>query len=265
MDIKIGEIPEWNLMKNGFNLQEERKHLDELFKEKIISKQEYSNGTKLLENLTPLKSIQARKQLRFGILRWTPKDVLKGHLKLRNKKVISLYEAFETSGITKVDVISWSNNKYNEFSNIILWNNYTKQQNPIESIRENIVEYLHDKNYLKVLKRIFSLSKLLEDSVTEEKCISILNSEIGYLYTIVADLEVLAEMKKIVSKIEKKNIEYEMQTLTDRVAKAYFDGNKRPKRASFSLLPKLYSILQYETYKIMKQESLLPVKNIYLP
>jgi hypothetical protein len=56
-----------------------------------------------------------------------------------------------------------------------------------------------------------------------------------------------------------------MGTLRDKIAKAYFDGNKRAKRASFSLLPKLSSILQNETRKVMMSASLLPIADSYLP
>jgi hypothetical protein len=276
LDIKIGEIQDWNLLLNtriednsivNYNRKKELEHLELLRYQKIITEKEYIASKKLLPiHITPIKLIEAKKELRFGILRWTPKEILRGYKILRNNKEITLEEAIKNTGITKVDVISWTNNKYNEFSNIILWKEFSQTPEPIQSLKENILLYLDDKNYFKVLKRIYALSKLLNDTKTEELCISILNSEIGFLYTIVADFEIMEQLrKKTLTKQERQNLKYELGMMTDKIAKVYFPGNKRPKRTSFSLLPKLYTILQEETRKVMIDSSLLPIPHSYLP
>lgn len=276
LDIKIGEVQDWNLLLKpsiegdgivGYQRKKELEHLSMLRNSDVITEKEYTTAKKLLPlHMTPLKLIEARKELRFGLLRWTPIEVLKGYKMMRNGKRITLQQAVESTGITKIDLISWINNKYNEFSNVIIWNGFTEIANPIESIKENVLLYLDEKNYFKLLKRVYSLAKLTDDTDVQERCLTILNSEIGFLYTIVADLEILEQVKtENLTKSEKRKVKQELGELTDKIAKVYFPGNKRAKRATFSLLPKLYSILQDETRKAMDGASLLPIPDTYLP
>lgn len=262
VDIKIGDIPEWNLLKGSkYSRSEELKHLGLLYDTGIISEKEYKHAKKLLSRtMSDVKMMEAKKELRFGVLRWTPKDVFKGYLKLRNGETISLVEAFKTSGITKVDVIAFVNGKYADFSNILLWKGYSEMDEPIQSLKQNVIYYVKDGNYWKALKRIFSLAKGIDDEDIQQMCLEVLNSKLGYLATIISDMEVLESLKqRNLTKKEKQNIKAELGAITDRLAKVYIDGFKRPKKTSFSLLPKLQAILQHETKLAMEEIGLLPI------
>jgi hypothetical protein len=276
IDIKIGEVDEWMLLQgvdvdNGkvvnYSRKQELAHLDELVKNGVVTPKEEKQAKKLLRrSLTPSQFLEAKRELRFGLLRWTPKDVLKGYLKLRNGNTISLYDALASSGITKVDVISFVNGKYHEFSNIIIWEGHTRLDEIADSIRLSVIEYMNEGNYWKVLKRIFSLSKLVGDSKTENKALDILNSKLGYLYTIISDLEIMESLRERgLSRKEKQNIKHQLDILTDRLAKVYEDGFKRVKKTSLALIPRLFGILQEETRKVMEASSLLPIPDAYLP
>lgn len=259
-DIKIGEIPNWNLVtSNKYVRKDEIKHLELLLDEGIIDSHEYKEAKKLLpRHMTPLKLIEARKELRFGILRWTPKDVFKGYLKLRNGKTITLVDALRSLGITKIDVISFVNGKYTDFSNIILWKGYSEITGM--TLKDSLIYYLGERNYWKALKRIFSIAKDMKDEKLQETCLEILNSKLGYISNIVSDMEVLQSLtQRDLTKKERRNINYELNTIIDRLSKVYIDGFKRAKRVSFKLLPKLDSILQHETKLAMEQEGLLPL------
>ena len=138
-DIKIGEIPEWNLMKDyTYSQDKELDNLDLLHDNKIITEEEYKNAKKMLkEYLTPLEIIKTRKELRFGLLRWTPEEIKKRTKILRNKQIIKLETALKSFGITKLDVIALVDDKYTEFSNIIFWLPYAKDI-PFDSIKTYI-------------------------------------------------------------------------------------------------------------------------------
>lgn len=262
LDIKIGEIPSWTLLKSDkYVRKDELKHLATLHDEGIISSKEYKQSKKLLSrHMTPLKLIEARKELRFGVLRWTPKDVFKGYLKLRNGETISLLDAIKSSGITKIDVISMVNGRYAEFSNIILWKGYSEMPETSTGLKQNLMYYVADGNYWKALKRIFSLAKHIGDDKLQEMCIEILNSNLGYISKIVNDMEILKALKeRDLTKAELQTIKYQLDAITDRLAKVYIEGFKRPTKTSLSLLPKLEAVLQHETKLAMEEIGLLPL------
>jgi hypothetical protein len=275
-DIKCGEVSEWNLLSKvrlsgrkvvGYNHQEELAHLRELWQKKIVTHDEFMNMETLLKpTLTILESIHARKEGRFGILRWTPKDVNEGHLKLRDGKVMYLSEAIKTRGITKVDLIAWIQDKYVEVSNILIFTNRSgkplpKLNNLKESLSENLLAYEVDGNYIKVAKRMFAIAKLRHDTETIETLLDILNSQLGSLYLVTADLEVLQDFPSAINSSRKR---LELDLMRDRFAKLFYPQFNKAV-PSLALLPVLQEVLQRETKKALEEEGLLPIPKDYLP
>ena len=147
-DIKCGEVTEWNLLKRphinkrvkNYSQKNELEHLNYLWQNKIITQSEYDLGKSLLKpSLTMVEFLNARKELRFGLLRWTPKEVLQGYKDFRERHIL-LEDAMKSKGITKVDVIAWVNTKYIEFSNIILWRSGGKFYAEIPNIKRALAE-----------------------------------------------------------------------------------------------------------------------------
>jgi len=200
VDTKIGEISEWNLLKRPFikngtvknyDQGNELEHLSALWSAKIITHDELMLGQELLKpELTAVEFITAKKELRFGLLRWTTREIAQGYKTLRDKQIIYLDQAFQTKGITKIDVIVWVKNKYVEVSNIVLWtkrNKFIAYVPPIKKgLAENILEFEAEGNYVKVAKRMLSLAKLYKDKTNVDKLTEILNSPLGKLYLVFA-------------------------------------------------------------------------------
>ena len=157
VEVKIGEISQWNLLKkpyienskvHNYSQKDEMAHLATLWQQKIITHDEYMMASDLLTpHLNPVEFLTARKELRFGILRWSNPEIYKGYKELRDKSIYYLDDAFKSKGITKIDYIAWVNQKYTEFSNIILWTNRSGKQ------------YAYIPAVKKALRRIFLSSK----------------------------------------------------------------------------------------------------------
>jgi hypothetical protein len=271
-DIKIGEISQWNLLKkphikNGtvknYDQGNELEHLSALWSAKIITHEELMMAQDLLKpHLTAIEFLKARDELRFGLLRWTPREVAQGYKELRDETIIYLQDAFKTKGITKIDLIVWLKNKYVEVSNIILWTKGSKYFAYIPAIKkglaENILEFEAEGNYVKLAKRMLSLAKQYKDITNIQKLTEILNSPLGKLYLVTADMEVLQEFPKAVSKNKRK----ELNLLKDDFAKLFFPELNRAV-PDLKILPKLKEVLQSEMKKALELKRLLPVPRDY--
>jgi hypothetical protein len=272
-EVKIGEISQWNLLKkpyienskvHKYNQKDELAHLSKLWQNKIITHDEYMMASDLLKpHLNPVEFLEAKKELRFGVLRWSNPEIFRGYKELRDKSIIYLDDAFKSKGITKIDLIVWVNQKYSEFSNIILWTNRSGKYfayipSVKKSLKENILEFEADQNYVKVAKRMYSLAKQFKDQSILDSLRSILNSPIGKLYMVVADMEVLEEFPNAVTQARKRK---QLDLFKDQFAKLYFPDlkNATPK----TKLTYLNEILQSEMKKALTEAKLLPIPRDY--
>ena len=274
VDIKCGEISEWNLLKRphirdghvkDYNQKDELAHLSKLWSNKIVSHDEFMMASGLLKShLTSVEFLEAKKELRFGLLRWSLKEVYNGYKELRDHSFIYLDEAFKTKGITKIDIVVWITNKYVEVSNIIFWTNrsgspYAYIPAVKKALAEDILVYETEGNYVKVAKRMYALAKKYKDKYIEDAITDILIGPIGRLYMLTADLEVLEEFPEAVTQKRKRQ---ELDLLKDYFAKLYFpELNKAT--PNLSLLPKFQEILQQECKMALKNHKLLPIPRDY--
>lgn len=273
VDTKIGEISEWNLLKKPFikngnvknyNQGDELKHLSALWSSEIITHDEFMTAQKLLKpHLTAVEFLVAKKELRFGILRWTTKEIFQGYKELRDKNIFYLHDAFKSKGITKVDVICWFKTKYIEVSNIILWTSSSGKYYAYipalkKALAENILEFEAEENYVKVAKRMFSLAKQYKDSNIIEKLTTILNSPLGKLYLVTSDMELLEEFPNAVRKNKRKELNY----MKDEFAKLFFPELKHAV-PNLKILDKMKEVLQSETKKALEAAKLLPIPRDY--
>lgn len=271
IDIKCGEISEWNLLKKAYvenskvhkyDRVAELKHAEHLWSLKIITDIEYKYVHSLLKpHLNPIEFLETKKELRFGLLRWTPLEVEQGYKVLRNESILYLEQAFKSKGITKLDLIAWVETKYVEVSNIILWTNRSGSRYAYipavkKALKENILEYEAEQNYVKVAKRMYSLAKQFKDTYIIDELTNILNSPIGKLYMVVADMEIL---EFPVNKARKRK---EMDTLKDQFAKLYF--NELAHATPETKLSYLKEVLQHEMKLALTKAKLLPIPRDYM-
>jgi len=207
-DIKIGEIPEWNIFNanarvvdgkvEGFNETESKARVDALRQQNIISPAEAKEAHALLSKATtPLAFLEARKTLRFHILRWRPADILEGAMVYRDK-VIKLEDAIASGGLVKVDAIANFNDRFVELSVIydiyINGKRITAPPTPlVPSLIEDIA-YYSESNPFKALKRTFSLARHFKNLRVIKTLVPVLNSDLGRLYQLIGDMSTLVDL-----------------------------------------------------------------------
>jgi hypothetical protein len=128
-------------------------------------------------------------------LRWTYENI-----KNRNNNGVSFEDALRQKGMIKLDIITLLNGRFIEISevyNIYLdgSSNYDASKESIMSdIQKEMNDHFRDGNYMKVLKRFYSLKKLEDENKYKymlNNLVDYFNSPVGLLYRCKSDLETL--------------------------------------------------------------------------
>lgn len=231
-ELKAGEISEWRLIPadahiekgvvKGFNKGDALRKVDKLVDEGVLTGDEAALSRRLLaEADTPKGFLEAEKELRFHVLRWSPKDVLKGVLPLRNGDVITLTDAIQTPAVVKLDVVAYvQNNKYAEFSIIYSFREGDKTLNPVRdhSLKENLLYYAFQNEWFKAMKRMFSIAKAEGNDNVLKALQPILNGELGRLYSLLSDTGTLIYLVENEGLLPTNKVKYELDQYRQRLA-----------------------------------------------
>jgi hypothetical protein len=196
-DIKCGEVEEWRVIpldKKDFNVGDSTKKIDFLLAENLISSDEADEAKGLLDSY-----LIAKQEIKFHVVRWTPKDVLAGHVKLRDHSKYTLQDGFTSPSITKLDTIARVKGVYTDFSVIYEFIINGKVINkvplePVSSLKESVEYYTATNNPYKAIKRKFALAKLQNNTKDIQKYNTILNSDLGKLYRIYSEVKTMADL-----------------------------------------------------------------------
>jgi hypothetical protein len=209
-DIKCGEVPQWNVFRQNahydfrtnkvidFHIKESQTKVDELRRANVITEEEAKIGLALLEKATTeFGFLEAKKLIRWYILRWKPSQILDGIQHYRGH-TFRLEDAITSGGMIKTDVIANIRDRFTEFSMIyavyIKGKRVTPKEPPIiTSLMEDIV-YYNKINPFKSLKRTFALIKQNKNIKEAALLVPILNSDLGRLYQIISDLKTLEDL-----------------------------------------------------------------------
>ena len=237
-DCKAGVIEEWRVLPRsakvlngkveGYNAVASRKKVDELSRAGIITREEAKSAMELLKSpISPTELILAKGKLKFHLVRWTPQQILDGKQTLRDKRVYTLQEAFNSPTISKLDVIGLvQRNRFTDFSVIYEFQNKGKVLNPDEidieaSLEENILLYKAENNPFKVLKRKFALAKFKGDEQAIKRLSEVLNSDLGRIYHVLGDIGTLKSLLEDHSNQPMEKIRYEIDQFKNRLANVY--------------------------------------------
>jgi uncharacterized protein YqgQ len=237
-DIKAGTIEEWRVIPKdcklvdgkiqNWNAKLMKERLLKLYKNSIIDKSEYEKSNNLLVEHPNLKEFfEAKKEIRFNIIRWTQSEILAGKKKIRGNNEITLGEALNTPTIAKLDLISYvQNNRYTDFSMIYeFWQDDTPlNPDKIEitnSLKEDIIHYDLAGKPFKVIKRVFAFAKYKNNQKFVNMLVPILNSDLGRLYSISSDIGTLKALANDGSRISFDKIVFEIDQLRARFGNIY--------------------------------------------
>lgn len=234
-DIKAGEVTDWKVIKGdiqngkvvGYDATEARAKLKELLKAGIISKEEEEeNSFRIYNNPTAVQWLQMEKDIRPHIIRWTVKDVLKGSVRLRDGRNMTLADAFLTPSVCKIDAIALvQNSRYTDFSCIYTYKYKGKILNETTSdaeheLKKNILYYASEGNYFKMAKRMFSILKRSNSSLSE-KLNTLFNSDLGRLYSLISDIGTILFLLENEDIIPLKKIQFEIGQFRARLGNIY--------------------------------------------
>lgn len=258
-DIKIGEIPEWNVFRPSarvedgkildFNIKESQSKVDALREAKVITSQEAKDYNELLDDAKDEWGfLHAKKSIRHHILRWTPREILEGAKFIRGDGVMKLEDAIASGGMIKVDATANIHDRFVEFS--VIYNidvngkRITLTPPPIVSSLLEDMLYYEKTNPFKALKRLFSLAKHFKEYSVLEKLVPVLNGDLGRLYQIVGDLKTLASLLENRTRPTKQvqQIRLEIDEVRQRLGNIY--QLKDLLKAEHGLIGAIYTLLK---------------------
>ena len=289
-DIKAGSIQEWIVLPltlEEYDQKTSLKTLSSLYASNVLTKEEHDAAKELLPKSFehPVDFLLAKQNIKFNIVRWTPKQILQGHQLYRTRN-ISLADALSQPSIIKLDMITLvDNNRFIEVSIIyeLFLDNKPLNNFPLlpikQSLKNSILEFVAESNYFKVAKRIYSLAVADKDKKLAKSLIPFFNSDLGRLYTVISDLNTLLLLIEHTSLLPTKRIKFELEhvpatlsniwSLTDflhvepQIDKELYDIVKEftPDSAEIhieKIRDKLQQILNKHTKKYLIARKLLP-------
>jgi hypothetical protein len=251
--------------------------LEELYKEKIISRSEFLDGKRRFKkDPSQLELLLLEQDFRPNIIRWKYWEILKGYKTLKNGQKFTLEEAFETPTITKLDVVSWvQNNRFTDFSMIYEFHNNKEILNPAirdfeESILENIFILHSEKKYYKMAKRIFSLAKYSNNNEVLEILSPLFNGDLGRLYIVYGDIGTVEDLFNIENNIPYSKLEFEFDQFKGRLSNISLPDYIKNEKRIFGLIDSLVttskvSINKHRILKLLEElkKSLLDLLSKY--
>ena len=235
-------------------------------------------------------------------LRWKPQDILNGFLKLRGNEKLDIQDTIDMKSPIKIDVWALVDSKFIECTNFYILkgmdNNgqcifYNVPDNyfdtVLESLRQQVEKfgYNNQKNLFykpyKMVKRMFSLSRLECNNNIYDTLLLIINGEVGQINQLSALIEVLILMmeknvdvdynlinnevdnfKLILGKINK--IKFNENCIYDTIDVFVHSNDMNLKIEILEKLKKCFDkIVKYHTQKFLYKWRLYPPPRNFLP
>lgn len=231
-DIKIGSIPEWNVVptleiqriKNGeykilnWNEEEILSNLENV----PISGKEKEKAMRMIKKANdPETKLECENELRFGVLRWTPDEIANGEKKLINGKTITLQEAWELPGRKKLDSIGWTEGESRTTEITMVYMDVNDEKpSKMKFLNELEQEYYRmciRENWMKAVKRLYSYSRLKGNKEIVKELELFLNSGVGLAYQVLGNAEALLYLEENYSRLPKEKVEYEIRMFRVRL------------------------------------------------
>jgi len=296
-DIKSGEVPELKVVDddiNSKNYPSKRpimiERLEYLLENNNITEEEFNDSINLLKDkLSEIDIYIIKHEIRFEVMRWKPQDILNGYIDYRGHRV-NFYDYLIGNNLTKIDILAWMNGiRYNEITMVYV---FTQNNIPVNNKFGNIAKeligqipyLLYNGKFMKVCKRINSVekSKKNQNKKRMEYLFNLFNSDLGRLNQIVSDLDALEYLVENARIIAKGKFKFEIDQIRNRLGIMTNQEYIREQPVVAELLNNLQedvlnldnidklkvelnNILQSETLKSMKRNSLFPIPKEYLP
>lgn len=160
-------------------------------KENLISETTYYTILSLLKNTLKLEEYCKN----LYKLRWKYEDIMNGFINVSNNRKIYFNDLFENKSLFKIDIVSYVNERLIEFSNIFEFRYSNgvdinaEKVDDLQSLKEDMKEQYYNKNYMKAIKRLFSISKIEDNKELANTLLDIINSDAGKLSQVKANID----------------------------------------------------------------------------
>jgi len=197
--------------------------------------------------------------------RWNYDDIMRGYKQIdENDSKYFFTDIFSVINTIKLDVIAFIDNKFVEFSenyyfeldNWMTYKLYSKDENKIKLLLD-VKKYVIKNNLYKALKRLLSYYKLENDTKHIILLQDFFNSEVGKLYKIISDLELIiiliteTNISIVKLKVGIKNIDIN----TDKITKV--KTRKAMKNKINKCVDKLRNVLDLSTRKFINENKFI--------
>lgn len=231
---------------------------------KEISKDEFKNLYSLYEKYEQNDIISIYNFLeacrKLYTLRWSFKELKQGFKSLNGKRK-TFEDAVDDSIITKLDLITWNEPLFNEFSNIYQFIKSGKEVNfsfdNIQlSLRKDITLFYKLNKTFKCLKRLFVLAELDTNQELQIKLTTLFNSDVGLCYKLNGHLNNILELLEKGHKPSFDKLNISIQDLKMKLSNVWsFDFSDKV----FQTLDDISKLKNYESIK----KGLKPIIDIF--
>lgn len=144
----------------------------------------------------------------WSVIRWSLTEMINGNKELVANKTITLAEALAMPAVVKLDTVSWFENRLQSVE-VFYFLQYRPQPgkatsfydmgNYVQNLLADVEHYKQPQFYnpLKIMKRLWSLSRVIDCKQVLQKLTPLFGSDIAALNQIVADVDIISELIKV--------------------------------------------------------------------
>ena len=222
IDFKCG-IDKFLFFDKFNNIELYNEYLERIYKEKLITKNEY-NYLKKLKNEEEIK-IETRK---LYILRWTEDEIIKGYKNVSNNRKIYFVDSIMNNTVIKIDIIAHlSYAQFVDISEIYIFKvgnecNFEFTEKKIfQNVKQDGIMFLRNGNLYKALKRVFSLYKFEKETDKLKILVDLFNSNIGLIAKVKSDLDIYKTVLERVHSVSIDEIKFGLQQSKQNLGNVY--------------------------------------------
>ena len=174
-----------------------RRFYKERFKSRLITKEQMKRIDELVNDGD--RDFLYEYCSKLWKIRWTPDTIEKGYTILSNNRQKTFEDCLDDKTVVKIDVVSFINGNFIEFSNIFELHAGKRvinvaDSNIVKSIKRDIRFYYKKGKWYKVLKRVFSIAKLEKDLKLIKKLTILFNSNTGLVNRVRANMATIYDI-----------------------------------------------------------------------
>jgi len=196
-------------------------------------------------------------------VRWTIEEVIKGFKMVNNVKY-TIEDGFKSSN-AKVDTIALVQKVIHTEINVVY--KVVKEESSKldikeieEQLKQSLYEYVKEKNYYKMAKRMYAIARLNKDYKTLEKLTEMFNGDLGRIYSLLNESITLITLLENNKSLDLDKIKYEIDNFRYRINNVYTVESFYRKRNKLS--SKIKKMITLPNTKSSREELIKDLKSL---